>query len=74
MTNLQKLYLVSNKITKIENLSSLKKLKLLELGDNRVRKIENLDELTELSELYLGKNKITRFVISQLLALYHMYV
>ena len=37
LTKLKKLFLVSNKITKIENLSHLKDLEMLELGDNRIR-------------------------------------
>ena len=60
LTKLRKLFLVSNKITKIENVSHLKNLDMLELGDNRIRQIENLDGLTNLKELFLGKNKITK--------------
>lgn len=37
LANLQKLFLCSNKITKIENVNHLKNLKLLEFGDNKIR-------------------------------------
>ena len=37
LTKLKKLFLVSNKIAKIENVSHLKNLEMLELGDNRIR-------------------------------------
>lgn len=37
MTRLKKLFLVNNKINKIENLSSLRQLQMLELGSNRIR-------------------------------------
>ena len=56
----RKLYLVSNKITKIENVNHLRDLQLLELGDNRIRSIENLEGLENLKELYIGKNKIAK--------------
>ena len=56
----RKLYLVSNKIAKIENVSHLRELQLLELGDNRIRAIENLEGLENLKELYIGKNKIAK--------------
>ena len=37
LVNLKRLYLVSNKITKIQNLEALTQLQMLELGDNRIR-------------------------------------
>lgn len=37
MTRLKKLFLVNNKINKIENISSLHQLQMLELGSNRIR-------------------------------------
>nr|ODN99830.1 enzyme regulator [Cryptococcus depauperatus CBS 7855] len=55
------LYLVQNKISKIEEgeLDWCKDtLKSLELGGNRIRAIENMDNLVHLEELWLGKNKI----------------
>jgi Leucine-rich repeat (LRR) protein len=60
LPNLKRLYLVSNKISKIENLEQLTQLEMLELGDNKIRKIENLDKLTSLTQLFLGKNKIRK--------------
>ena len=51
---------MSNKISKIENVSHLRELQLLELGDNRIRTIENLEGLENLKELYIGKNKIAK--------------
>lgn len=57
MKDLTKLYLLSNKIHKIENLD-FEKVTLLELGANKIEKIENLDKLPCLKELFLGKNKI----------------
>lgn len=58
LRNLHKLYLVNNKIKKMNGLRGLTKLKMLELGSNRIRVIEGLDDLVELEELWLGKNKI----------------
>ena len=40
------LYLQKNKISKIENLSHLKKLRKLYLSNNRISVVENLEELT----------------------------
>merc|ERR1719300_1053152 len=54
----KKLFLVSNKISKIENLETLTNLTMLELRDNRIRKIEKLETLVNVEELFLGKNKI----------------
>jgi Leucine-rich repeat (LRR) protein len=58
LPNLKRLYLVSNKISKIENLERLTQLEMLELGDNKIRRVENLEALTNLRQLFLGKNKI----------------
>jgi protein phosphatase 1 regulatory subunit 7 len=60
LVNVEKLYLSSNKISKIENLAHFKKLSCLELGDNKIRVIENLGGLEVLSNLFLGKNKISK--------------
>ena len=57
MSSLERLYLVSNKISKIENLECCPKLNMLELGDNKIRKVENLENLKHLKELYLGTSK-----------------
>ncbi|KAM6504196.1 protein phosphatase regulatory subunit [Amanita muscaria] len=54
------IYFVQNRISKISGLSPLTKLRSLELGGNRIRKIENLEELVNLEELWLGKNKISK--------------
>ena len=61
---LKKLYLINNKISKIENLSNLPQLDMLELGDNKIRNIENIDALMNLKELFLGKNKITKLLFN----------
>jgi protein phosphatase 1 regulatory subunit 7 len=57
---LEELYLVENKIKAIENISHLKKLRLLELGGNQIRAITNkcLQGLSDLEQLWVGKNKI----------------
>jgi len=61
LKSLVELYLISNKITSIDNpLEELQNLELLELGDNRIRTIENLDALVNLKSLWLGRNKIAR--------------
>ncbi|KNC47683.1 protein phosphatase 1 regulatory subunit 7 [Thecamonas trahens ATCC 50062] len=59
-TGLRKLYLCSNKITKIEGLEKLTALEMLELGSNRLRTIEGLETLTALRELWLGRNKLEK--------------
>ena len=57
LTKLQTLYLVSNKISVIENLN-FDSLVYLELGDNRIRDISGLEGVPNLTCLWLGKNKI----------------
>ena len=37
LTNIRKLYLIHNRITKIENISPLVNITVLELGSNRIR-------------------------------------
>ena len=37
LVNLEKIFLIQNKFTKIENLSTLTNLTMLELGSNRIR-------------------------------------
>ena len=49
---------LSFKITKVENISTLRKLKVLALFSNEVVEVENLDCLLELEVLRLGNNKI----------------
>jgi protein phosphatase 1 regulatory subunit 7 len=58
-SSLKLLYLVQNKISRIEHLESLVNLTMLELGANKIREIEGLQQLKMLEELWLGKNKIT---------------
>ncbi|KAK0748002.1 hypothetical protein B0T21DRAFT_406557 [Apiosordaria backusii] len=59
LTNLTDIFLVSNKISKIDGLENLTKLRNLELGSNRIREITNISHLTALEELWVAKNKIT---------------
>jgi protein phosphatase 1 regulatory subunit 7 len=66
LVNLTDLYFVQDRISKIEGLEGLTKLRNLELGANRIREIENLDTLTSLEELWLGKNKITEMKVRPL--------
>ncbi|KAK0223142.1 L domain-like protein [Armillaria fumosa] len=59
LANLETVYFVQNRISRIEHLGMCTKLKSLELGGNRIRDITPLSSLTALEELWLGKNKIT---------------
>ncbi|KAK0500554.1 L domain-like protein [Armillaria luteobubalina] len=59
LPNLETVYFVQNRISRIEHLGMCTKLKSLELGGNRIRDITPLSSLTALEELWLGKNKIT---------------
>ncbi len=49
-------YLGKNKITQIENLSSLTNLKILSIQANRLRNIQGLEALTNLQEFYIADN------------------
>jgi Leucine-rich repeat (LRR) protein len=44
----------------IQNLSTLKKLRIISIQSNRITKIEGLEELTELEELYMSHNGVQR--------------
>lgn len=55
---LKELYLSKNEIPKIEEISHLHGLQILELGSNRLRIMENLETLVNLQELWLGRNRI----------------
>lgn len=44
----------------VQNLSALKRLKILALQSNRITKIEGLDGLENLEELYLSHNGVKR--------------
>ncbi|KAI3910884.1 hypothetical protein MKW98_022571 [Papaver atlanticum] len=57
-STLKELYVSKNEVTKMEELSHLHDLQILELGSNRLRVMENLDTLTNLQELWLGRNRI----------------
>ncbi|KAK4703770.1 protein phosphatase 1 regulatory subunit 7, partial [Phenoliferia sp. Uapishka_3] len=57
---LDHLYLIQNKLSKIEGVRHRTGLDYLELGGNRIRTIENLPISATLRSLYLGKNKITK--------------
>lgn len=52
------LYLIGNRISKIENLDALTNLSQLDLNGNKISIIENLDALTNLNQLNLGYNEI----------------
>ncbi|GAA5975616.1 hypothetical protein JCM10908_005219 [Rhodotorula pacifica] len=58
--NLTHLYLIQNKLTKIEGVRDRTSLTYLEYGGNRIRTIENLPISANLRSLFLGKNKITK--------------
>ncbi|OAX41182.1 L domain-like protein [Rhizopogon vinicolor AM-OR11-026] len=60
LVNLEELWLGKNKLTKLENLSKLSRLKILSLQSNRITKIEGLDQLVSLEELYLSHNGVER--------------
>lgn len=52
------LYLQRNKISQIENLGHLKKLKKLYLSGNRISVVENLESLHALKELHLDHQQL----------------
>ncbi|XP_065185046.1 protein phosphatase 1 regulatory subunit 7-like [Sycon ciliatum] len=56
---LKRLFIASNRISKINELGSVPELTVLELGSNRLRKLEGMEELPKLEQLYVGRNKIT---------------
>ncbi|GAA5868415.1 hypothetical protein JCM3774_003288 [Rhodotorula dairenensis] len=58
--NLTHLYLIQNKLTRIEGVRDRTSLTYLEYGGNRIRTIENLPISANLRSLFLGKNKITQ--------------
>jgi protein phosphatase 1 regulatory subunit 7 len=59
-TRLVELYLHSNKIRYIKNISHLKDLKVLWLANNNIHQIEGLGDCTQLKELNLAKNPINK--------------
>lgn len=76
--NLQILLLQNNKIRRIENLTTLKKLKYLNLAINRITKLENLAPLESLEKLDLTANYIHNYLdfvtIGHLTRLTELYV
>ena len=60
LTNLQRLYLESNQISRIEGLDNLTNLQKLYLYSNQISRIEGLDNLTNLQTLWLDSNRISR--------------
>ncbi|ORY73244.1 protein phosphatase 1 regulatory subunit 7 [Leucosporidium creatinivorum] len=58
--SLDHLYLIQNKLSKIEGVRHRTSLTYLEYGGNRIRTIENLPVSSNLRSLFLGKNKITK--------------
>ncbi|GAA5840970.1 hypothetical protein JCM9279_001276 [Rhodotorula babjevae] len=60
LKHLTHLYLIQNKLTKIEGVRHRDSLTYLEYGGNRIRTIENLPVSANLRSLFLGKNKITK--------------
>ncbi|GAA5929770.1 type 1 protein phosphatase-activating protein SDS22 [Sporobolomyces koalae] len=58
--DLTHLYLIQNKLSKIEGVRDRLGLTYLEYGGNRIRTIENLPISANLKSLFLGKNKITK--------------
>jgi len=59
LTNLERLILSDNKITKIEGVDTLPNLEELDLGGNKITKIEGVDTLPNLKWLDLRGNEIT---------------
>ncbi|KAK4058554.1 protein phosphatase regulatory subunit Sds22 [Microbotryomycetes sp. JL221] len=57
---LDHLFLIQNKLTRIEGVRHRTSLTYLEFGGNRIRTIENLPISANLRSLFLGKNKITK--------------
>ncbi|KAG6886909.1 hypothetical protein C0992_001672 [Termitomyces sp. T32_za158] len=60
LISLHTIYVVQNRISKINGFESCINLRSLELGGNRIRRMENMESLVNLEELWLGKNKITK--------------
>ena len=58
-TNLEKLFLGKNKIERVENVSSLKKLKVLDVQSNRLTSLEPGSLPSQLQELYGAHNAVT---------------
>lgn len=50
-----------NKITEIQNVSTLTELNTFDLSDNLITKIQNIDTLQNLEEFWLTNNKVELF-------------
>lgn len=58
LKSLVRLYLVSNKFKKIQNLSHLTTLEVLDVGDNKIKSFDGIVEVLQIKELYIASNKI----------------
>jgi len=61
LTNLTELYLSHNGIQKIDGLSYVPQLKVLDLGGNQIKKLENIEDLVNLEELWMNNNFLSDF-------------
>merc|ERR1712138_241409 len=57
--NLEKLFLGKNKIERVENVLTLKKLKVLDVQSNRLTSLEPGSLPSQLQELYGAHNRVT---------------
>lgn len=57
--SLEELFLISNGISKVENLPKSTTLKYLELGANKIATIEGLEAVPNLEQLFFGQNRIS---------------
>ncbi|CAD6247510.1 unnamed protein product [Miscanthus lutarioriparius] len=57
-TALEELYLSHNGIQKMEGLSTLQNLRILDVSSNKLTTIENIETLTRLEDLWLNDNQI----------------
>ena len=67
-------YLGKNKITQIENLSSLTNLKILSIQANRLRNIQGLEALINLQEFYIADNGLENLEVIIFLISYVFFV
>ena len=59
LVSLKKLFLISNRFRKIQNLGCLKTIEMVDFGDNKLRSIEGIEEAENATEFYCAKNRIT---------------
>ncbi|CAA6672874.1 unnamed protein product [Spirodela intermedia] len=55
---LEELYLSHNGITRMEGLSSLENLRVLDISNNKLTLVEGISDLTRLEDLWLNDNQI----------------